>query len=702
MTESYPRQAARTRNFNLGLPRSFRIAADGSRVAFLRTRAGDDPVAGLWVLDVASGEEREVVHPAASDVRLTQEELDRRERAGEKQEGVTSFDADADLRRAVFVDGEGLAVVDLDGDAIARRETAGPPFDPRLDDAGRRVAYVTEGALRVLDLDSGDDVELAADTDPEVRWGVAEFIAAEEMERSRAHWWAPDGTRLLACRVDDRPVLTWHIASPIDPASPSRAVRYPQAGTANAIVTLHVLGRDGSAVEVAWDRAGFEYVVAAAWTDEGPPLALVQSRDQRDVQVLAIDPDSGSTEVVWRDHDDRWTHITTGVPAWLPGGRLLTVAHRDDTRSLVIDDETVTPPGLQVAAVLEAGDDVWFAGTREPTELHVWRLSAAGELTQVTDVAGQHGAVVAGELAVVVGETVDVSLPTAQLVRAGELLHTFTRVAETPVLVGRPVFLEAGDRDLRTAMCTPAGHDGLEPLPVLLDPYGGPHWGRVIRAQRPLLESQWFAEQGFAVLVIDGRGTPYRGVAWDQSVHLDYVDVALADQVEALHALAAQHPFLDLSRVAMRGWSYGGYLTLAALLRRPDVFHAGISGAPVTDMRLYDTHYTERYVGMPEANADAYANADLIPEAAALRGHLLMIHGLADDNVYAAHSLRMSRALMEAGRPHTFIPLSGITHRPTDPAAAEAMLGIEVDFLRRALGSSDAQAATSRPGRTGG
>ncbi len=212
----------------------------------------------------------------------------------------------------------------------------------------------------MLDLATGDDVLLADDEDPDVRWGVAEFIAAEEMERRRGHWWAPDGERLIACRVDDRPVQVWHIASPIDPAAAPRAVRYPQAGTPNAIVTLHVLGIDGSRVDVTWDREGFEYVVAVSWTEEGPPLALVQSRDQRDVQVLAIDPDTGATEVVWRDHDDRWTHVTPGVPAWLPGGRLLTVGHRDDTRVLLIDGEPASPIGLQVDSVLDAGDAVWF------------------------------------------------------------------------------------------------------------------------------------------------------------------------------------------------------------------------------------------------------------------------------------------------------------------------------------------------------
>ncbi len=685
MTDSFPRQYARTRGFNLGLPRAFRVADDGSRVAFLRTRAGDDTVAGLWVLDVATGEEREVYHPARADEHVTREELDRRERAREPQSGVTSYDTDPGLRRATFAVGGGLHVADLVSGEIRVIETPGPPFDARMDPTGQRVAYETGGALRVHDLASDDDSLLADDLDPDVRWGVAEFIAAEEMERLRGYWWAPDGLRLLACRVDDRPVGLWHIASPIDPACAPRAVRYPRAGTANSIVTLHVLGIDGPLIDVEWDREAFEYVVAVSWTDEGPPLVLVQSRDQRDVQVLAIDPDTGGSEIAWIDHDDRWTHITPGLPAWLPGGRLLTVGHRDDTRMLLIDGEPASPAGLHVDSVIEAGDDVWFDATRESTEMHVWKLAADGSLDRVSDVVGQHVAVAGGALAVVVSETVDEALPAARLVRGADTLHTFERAAEAPVITARPTFLSVGQRELRVAMFTPSGRDPAGPLPVLLDPYGGPHWGRVVRAQRPLLESQWLADQGFAVLVIDGRGTPFRGVAWDQAVYRSYIDVALEDQVEGLHAAAERYDFIDLSRVAIRGWSYGGYLTMAALLRRSDVFHAGISGAPVTDMRLYDTHYTERYLGMPDDDADAYANADLIPDAAKLQGELLLIHGIADDNVYVAHSLRMTKALMEAGRRHAMIPLSGITHRPVDPAAAEAMLQIEVEFLHRAL-----------------
>ena len=693
MTDSFPRQHGRTRGFNLGLPRALTVASDGTRVVFLRSRAGDDPVAALWVYDVERDEERLVFDPLAAGEagngateRLTREELDRRERAGEKQTGVVAFACDPPARTASFVVGERLHVVHLVTGDVDELAPAGDAFDARPDPLGRRVAYVTDGALRVIDLELRTDALLATDDDPDVHWGLAEFVAAEEIGRSRGFWWSPQGDRLIAARVDERPVRIWYIASAVDPAAPPRAVRYPQSGTANASVTLHVLGLDGGRVDVDWDREAFEYLVAVSWTTEGPPLALVQSREQRTMQVLGIDPGTGVTQVLWEDQEERWTRITPGTPVWLPGGRLLTAAARDDTYRLLIDGEPVTPAGLQVGSVLEASDaGVLFRGTEEPTEMHVWRLDS-GPPTRTTAEPGVHTAVAGGDLTVTTSETMASPLPVSVVARAGRPIHILASFAETPTLESRPTFLSTGPRELRTALLTPGGIEPKEPLPVVLDPYGGPHLARVVRASRAHLESQWLADQGFVVLVVDGRGTPGRGPAWEQAVFHDYFDAALQDQVDALHAAAERHPFLDLSRVAIRGRSYGGGLVCAALLRRPDVFRAGIAGAPVTDMRYYDTHYTERYLGMPGRDLDAYDRADLVKDAANLRGALLLIHGVADDNVYVAHSLRMSRALMEGGRPHSLIPLSGITHRPVDPAAAENMLLIEVDFLRRSLG----------------
>ncbi len=221
---------------------------------------------------------------------------------------------------------------------------------------------------------------------------------------------------------------------------------------------------------------------------------------------------------------------------------------------------------------------------------------------------------------------------------------------------------------------------------MLCDPYGGPHGQRVMASGAMYLNSQWFAEQGFAVVIADGRGTPGRGPGWDRAVAGDLARPVLADQVEALHSAAEQCPDLDLTRVGIRGWSFGGYLSALAVLRRPDVFHVGIAGAPPTDWRLYDTCYTERYLGLPDADPTAYAQSSLLADAPKLTRPLLLIHGLADDNVVVAHSLRFSAALLAAGRPHSVLPLSGVTHMASQEDVAENLLLLQVDFLRRSLG----------------
>jgi dipeptidyl-peptidase-4 len=246
--------------------------------------------------------------------------------------------------------------------------------------------------------------------------------------------------------------------------------------------------------------------------------------------------------------------------------------------------------------------------------------------------------------------------------------------------------LAAGEREIRTALLLPSG-DHPRPLPVLVDPYGGPGFQRVIRARDAFLQSQWLADQGFAVVVADGRGTPGRGAAWERAVHLDLAGPVLEDQVDALRATAEAKPgVLDLERVAIRGWSFGGYLAALAVIRRPDVFHAAIAGAPVTDWALYDTHYTERFLGTPQEQPDAYERSSVLADAARLQRPLLIVHGLADDNVVAAHSLRLSRALLEAGRPHRFLPLSGVTHMAPQEVVAENLLLLQVAFLREVLG----------------
>ena len=540
--------------------------------------------------------------------------------------------------------------------------------------------------------DGADDHELASDPDPDVSWGLAEFVAAEEMERLRGYWWSPEGDRLAVARVDERPVDIWHIAAPVDPGAPSRPVRYPGAGTDNAVVTLAIVDLAGGRVDVEWDRDAFPYLVNVVWNAHGPLTVLVESRDQRTMQILRVDPDTGANALVREDHDDRWLDITVGVPAWLPDGRLVRTVDVDDTKRLTFDDEPVTPVGLQVAQVLDVGEGVVFRANEDPTETHVWRVDAAGTLTRLTDEPGVHTAVVGSNVTVLTSATMT-GLPSTRVLVDGASVGVIASTTETPVLFTAPTFFVGGARELRMALFTPGGAEPDGPLPVLLDPYGGPHFAVVQKVLTLQLESQWFADQGFAVLVIDGRGTPGRGPGWDREVYRNLADPVLEDQVDGLHAAAEAYPFIDLDRVAIRGWSFGGFLAAMAVLRRPDVFHAAVSGAPVTDGTLYDTHYTERYLGMPDTDVEAYARYRLLDDAPNLTRPLLLIHGLADDNVYVANTLRLSKALLEAGRLHSVIPLSGITHAPSRPEVAENLLLLQVRFLRQALGLPDPDVA---------
>ena len=325
---------------------------------------------------------------------------------------------------------------------------------------------------------------------------------------------------------------------------------------------------------------------------------------------------------------------------------------------------------------------------RSPTAvvvLHAQRVAPPPE--RLTGRPGHHAATAAHPVVVVTRADLEHDNTATTVTAPGRPPLPIASLAHSPGLTPRPRLLRAGPRGLRCALLLPGDRAGAGgPLPVLLDPYGGPHHRQVLAARDRFLVSQWFADQGFAVLVTDGRGTPGRGPAWERAVWRDLAGPVLDDQVEALPAVAADHPQLDLHRVAIRGWSFGGYLAALAVLRRPEVFHAAVAGAPVTDWRLYDTHYTERYLGHPATDPDTYRRSSLLADAAKLERPLLLVHGLADDNVVAAHTLRLSSLLLAAGRPHNVLPLSGVTHLAAQEAVAESLLHLQLAFLRDALG----------------
>jgi dipeptidyl-peptidase-4 len=695
---SFPLQMARTSRFSLGLPRGFNIDPKGDRILFARSRSGSDRQTCLWLYGVTAGETKLLVDPAvvlagADAGDLPPEERARRERSREASLGIVRFTTDEAGETAAFDLSGHLFAVAVGSGEVTELACETPAVDPRIDPTGAFVAYVAGGALRVVPTaraaggaDQDADRALATPDGPEVTYGLAEFAAAEEMDRQQGFWWAPDGRSLLVERCDNSGVLVRYIADPAHPSSPPTEQRYPLAGTDNADVSLFILGLDGSRAEVVWDRVAFEYVVTADWSPHGL-LLVVESRDQCRMQVLEVDGVSGVTRVVREDTDERWLDIVPGLPARLSDGTLVWTADAGGARRLVVGDEFVTAADIQVRGVVGVdGDTVIFRGSKEPTEIEVFAWSRGAGVVGVGATGGVTMASVGGGTTILDRASLERPGRTISVHRGGEQVGAIESLAETPLISTSPHIRRYGKDELRTAVLFPTGYQlGSGKLPVLMSPYGGPHAQMVMDATNLYLEEQWFADQGFAVVVADGHGTPGRGPEWDRSVRGDLATLVLQDQVEALQAAAAEWPDLDLSRVGIRGWSFGGYLSAMAVLRRPDVFQAAVSGAPVTDFRMYDTHYTERYLGHPDEEPENYDRCSLLGDAAGLSGHLLFIHGMADDNVAVANTLQLSSALLAAGRPHAVIPLTGVTHMTPQEVVAANRLLLELEFLRSAL-----------------
>ncbi|MBA3287411.1 MAG: DPP IV N-terminal domain-containing protein, partial [Acidimicrobiia bacterium] len=386
--ESYPRQSARTQRFTLGDPRDVTVSADGRRIVFLRSRGGTDPVNCLWVVDATTGEERIVADPELLLMRrdefLPLEERARRERTRESAGGITAYATDRAGTVAAFTIAGRLFVAGLVSAAGRELPVAGPVFDPRPDPLATRVAYVSGRLLCVGELDgrwrvlAGDD----PDEPDTVSWGSADFIAAEEMNRFRGFWWSPDGTVLAATRVDTAPVTRWFVGDPAVPSTAPTEMPYPAAGTPNAEVSLHLLGLDGSVVDLEWDRQALPYLVDVNWSEQGLVLT-VQSRDQRRVEHLGVDPATGATTLLLGDDDEHWVELVDGVPRLLPDGTLVTCADRDGARRLMVAGTPVTPADLQVRSVASVSADgiVFLANPlADSTVLHVWRRAPDGTL----------------------------------------------------------------------------------------------------------------------------------------------------------------------------------------------------------------------------------------------------------------------------------------------------------------------------------
>ena len=572
--------------------------------------------------------------------------------------------------------------------------------------------------------------------------GLAEFVAGEEMDRYDGFWWAPDSQHVLFESFDTADEPTWYISDPADPENPAAGRRYPRALTRNADVYLTVItlafdendryaGITGNA-DVDWDREAYEYVAAVRWRRGHDPLVLVQNRRQTRDQVLevAVAADGaalGATRVLEEHANDQWIDLIHGTPAYTPDGRLVCPLNdmAADTNRLTVDGRPFTPAGWNVRAVLDVTDDDVLAVVQRAPEIatevpRAWAGSGTasdaeslfgghdarsfdvvsidynGTITPVTTDPGQWTAS-RGERGIVVSGR-DMRSARAQMRHIlGEQSATISSTAAEPGFAPNVTFTRLGEHQLYTAIIAPSPSSPYahsDKLPVLMKPYGGPGFQQVVASQSFYWEGQWWADQGFLVVTADGRGTTGRGPAWDRAIFENMKDVTLADQIEAVNALPEAVsrlnadgrrpgvPAPDLDKVCMIGWSYGGFLSALAVLDAPNVFKAACAGAPPTDWTLYDTHYTERYLGL---DPDVYRRNGIVQDAPGLVRPLMLIHGFADDNVTIAHSLRLSQALMAAGRPHTFLPLTGITHMTNDETVAENLLTLQRDFLRDAL-----------------
>ncbi|WP_328928208.1 prolyl oligopeptidase family serine peptidase [Streptomyces sp. NBC_00190] len=696
--DDFLRLSASTARFTYGAPRAFAFGDEGRLLWYLRSTGPADAFDSLWVLDTATGAETRLADPrelCPEPGELPAVERRLRERIRLVAAGIGSYALSGDGRRAVFPLYGRLYGVTADGTGRPQQiPAAGPALDPRPNSDGTRTAYVSDDALYV---EPGGRVSPADGA----RWGVAEFAAAEELGRSRGHWWSPDGVTLLAARVDESALQRRYFADPGRPELPAEDFAYPEAGGPNADVQLWVLGPDGDRTRLDWDAEAYPYVSDAGWESAGEILLTVQDRLQRSVLLLSADPATGRTRELSRTTHPQWVDpLVPGTPARLPDGRMLTAADTPPAtaggtpsggaaRALAVDGELLTGDGVQVRGVagLHEGRLLIEAGLRDPAEQQVLLLDpATGELTPVADGPGVH--------------SVTASAGTLLLTSAdAEGIRRTVRTPDgrefTPADLSRPlpyrvvpVLERVTEHGVPTALVLPRDHVPGRRLPVLVDAYGGPGYQDISAEPRRWQAKQWWADQGFAVVTVDNRGTPYVSPAFTHAMYRGFSEVTLEDQVAALQALGARHGDLDLGRVGVRGWSYGGYLSALAVLRRPDVFHAASAGAAPTDFRHYDTAYTERYLGLPQERPqsdDVYERDSLIPDAPKLTRPLLLTTGLADDNVHPSHTLRLSQALTDAGRPHQLLALPGVTHM-TPGGTKEKVMALELEFFRRELG----------------
>ena len=691
MTESFPRQSAATRNFQLGAPRSFQIAESGNQVLFLRSDSGRDSVNSLWIYDVANRVETKFADPRvllADDAEVPAAERARRERMRETTSGITSYSTSESGTKIAFALSGQLFVGDTESQSLKNLGVAGPVIDPRLSPDGNLVAWSNGKDFFIVEYAGGEARNLTNEVDEHTSWGLADFIASEEFSRMHGYWWSPDSDSLIVESVNDADVQTWWISDPASPAKTPQEIRYPAAGTKNAKVGLQKISITGKRDSIRWDNDAFEYLISVSWQKDCNALITVADRAQQNFVTYSAGP--SGLENVHEVTDHEFVEVIPGQPRWHNEQIVSVIDNRNsDTRELQVAGKTISPAGLQVMSIVDIKDDyIDVVATQDALSRDLIRLGFDGSITEISQGGIASATATSADFQVVVESRLDTHTRSYQLRRGAKTEHYFDSLAESPNFTSQVHVLQTGSHKVNTAVLFPQDHVyGSQKLPVMMRPYGGPHGPQVLNGALSFAIDQWFADQGFVVIIADNRGTGGRGPAWDHAIYQDFVTPVLDDQVAAIADVAKHFPDdVDASRVGITGWSFGGYLSALAVMKRPDVFHAAVAGAPVTEWLWYDTAYTERYLGHPEKFPEIYEDHSLMPMANQLERPLMLVHGLADDNVVAAHSLSLSGALLANKKPHTVLPLSGVTHMTPQEIISENLMLLTVEYLKEQLG----------------
>lgn len=670
-------------------PRLPKLSPDGRLVTMLRNRADDRDRYDLWAVDTATGQARMLVDSTrfGSGGPLSEEEMMRRERARiAGVRGIVDYRWAPDGRTLLVpLDGD-LYLAALDGNVRRLTETAATELDAEVSGAGGYISFVRDQNLFVIDTATGAERQLTSDGGGAVTWGVAEFVANEEMDRDVGHWWSPDDARVAVARVDESNVRL--VTRTAIGAEGTRVFeqRYPVAGSPNAVVDLYVIDpASGARVKVDLGPNPDVYLARVDWAPDGRTLYVQrQSRDQKRLDLLAVDPATGRSRPLLSETSPTWINLHSNFRA-LADGSLIWSSERSGYQHLYRwrgGRLTQLTRGDWMVADVEAVDErarrIYFTGNADgPIEQHLYWVSYArpGPPRRVTE-AGWWNEIEmdeGGTRALVT--RANPSQPRQVYIADADGRRTGW-IEENAVAGGHPYApFAAGHAAPRFG--TIAAEDGtplyyklltpaLEPgrrYPVFVEVYGGPGAGR--QATRNWSNSsarhQYLVDRGWIVFSIDNRGSPGRGKAFEDHIYRAMGGVEVRDQLAGLDWLKRQ-PFVDPDRVAVFGWSYGGYMVGRLLAAAPGAYAAGIAGAPVTRWELYDTHYTERYLGTPRADAAAYERSNVVPQAGRIADPLLIIHGMADDNVVFENTTVLAGALQQLGRPFEMMVYPGATH----------------------------------------